>query len=168
MDRTEDDYLDIDNEMIYNFSSPDRQFREEDLHLVTNTLNNQKDGKDLFIVYTPELRKTQECEEYVRSLNGKSAKCIHVILNVARGLVNLTHKDGHWVYSSINSEDEVLYGDPLGSKTVPSNLLKILNPIYRVKYGKDINRNIKVINVSNNVNFPYQTFSNDLYLFLLY
>ena len=157
IDRTEDDYLDIDNEMIYNFSSPDRQFREEDLHLVTNTLNNQKDGKDLFIVYTPELRKTKECEEYVRSLNGKSAKCIHVILNVARGLVNLTHKDGHWVYSIINSEDEVLYGDPLGSKTVPSNLLKILNPIYRVKYGKDINRNIKVINVSNNVNFPSQT-----------
>ena len=30
IDRTEDDYLDIDNEMIYNFSSPDRQFCEED------------------------------------------------------------------------------------------------------------------------------------------
>ena len=162
IDRTMTDYEDLDNEQIYNFSLPDRQFFEDDLHNVTEILNSQVEGKDKYFVYTPEIREDPVCEEYITNNGGKSAERIHVILNVAvsKGMVNLTEKNGHWVYSCIQDEGTIVYGDPLGSHGVPSNLLKVLTPIYRAKYGKDIvTTNIQIINCSNNVNFPIQTCS---------
>ena len=47
IDRTIDNYVDLDNEQIYNLSEPSRQFTEEDIHLVTEILNNQEDGTDV-------------------------------------------------------------------------------------------------------------------------
>ena len=160
IDRKITDYEELDNEQIYNFTHPDRQFFEDELHIVTEIANSQAEGKDKFFVYTPELRDDKVCEEYITKNGGKSAEKIHVILNVdlSKRMVNFTEKNGHWVYSCIKDERKIVYGDPLGSHGVPSNLLKVLNPIYRAKYGKDIvTKNIQIINSSNKVNFPIQT-----------
>ena len=97
---------------------------------------------------------------YVERIGGKTAKIIHVVLNlsVRNNRINLTRKDGHWTYCSMD-EEMILFGDPLGSHWVPTNLVKTLNPIYRAMYGKDIGTNVQIRNCSNNVNFPLQTCS---------
>ena len=162
IDRTIDNYVDLDNEQIYNLSEPSRQFTEEDIHLVTEILNNQEDGTDVFLVYTPDLVNEEKCKEYVSKMGVKSADTVHIVLNVSpgRGVVNTDQQNGHWVYCAIKSEQEVIYGDPLGSRSIPTNLIAILNPIFHEKFGKNIvAKNVKVKNCSQNPNFPIQTCS---------
>lgn len=160
VDRTKVHYEDFDHSQVYNFSHPDRQFNEDDLHAVMVILNNQEGGSDKFLVFTPELRDESVCTNYVERIGGKTAKRIHVVLNlsVRNNRINLTRKDGHWTYCSMD-EEMILFGDPLGSHWVPTNLVKTLNPIYRAMYGKDIGTNVQIRNCSNNVNFPLQTCS---------
>ena len=63
--RTIEDYVDLDNEQIFNFSHPSRQFTEEDLHLILTIGNNQSNMKDVFIVYTPDLVDEEQYASYV-------------------------------------------------------------------------------------------------------
>ena len=161
VERTSEHYEDMDNYQLYNFLHPDRQFSEDDLHAVTETLNDQEEGTDKFMVLTPDLREKDECQKYVEKIGGKTAKRIHVILNVIvnKNLVNFSSQDGHWTYSSID-EKTILYGDPLGTHGIPGNFVKHINPIYRAMYGHDIDTTeVTIKNCSNNVNFPIQTCS---------
>ena len=136
----------------------ERQFFEDEIHCVLEILNTQTDGRDAFIVMTPELANKKNCEEYALNKGVDSDCNVHVIVNLSRGRINLTEKDGHWVYISIKSEKEIVYGDPLGGRRLPSNLLDVLNPIYRAKFGVDIDgKNVEIKNCSNNPNFPTQT-----------
>ena len=162
IDRTMADYTRMDNEQLHNYAHYDRQFSEDEIHCVLEILNNQDNGKDAFIVVTPELNDANICEEYCYKKGVHVAEVAHVILNInlSKGMINLTEKDGHWVYCAIPHDKETIYGDPLGSQTIPKNLIEVLNPIYLAKYGKDIiKNNMKIINVSNNPNFPRQTCS---------
>ena len=163
--RTIEDYVDLDNEQIFNFfnfSHPSRQFTEEDLHLILTIGNNQSDMKDVFIVYTPDLVDEEQYASYVEKQGCKTANMIHVVLNInpAKGLVNTTEQNGHWVYCSIRNEKEILYGDPMRSRIIPTNIRAVLNPIYQGKFGKDIAmRDVKIKNCSQQPNFPLQTCS---------
>ena len=160
IDRTIEDYTRMDNEQLFNFSHHDRQFSEDEIHCVLEILNNQEEGKDKYIVFTPELNNAKVCEEYASKKGVDVAEVVHVVLNINKGVVNLTEKNGHWVYCAIPHDKEIIYGDPLGSKSVPNNLMEVLNPIYRAKFGKDIVKNkVKINNVSTNPNFPLQTCS---------
>ena len=89
--RTIDDYENADNEQIFNFSHPSRQFFDEDLHFVAEVLNNQSDAKDVFIIFTPDLVDRAEYADYVAKKGCKSAETIPVVVNInpAKGLVKL-------------------------------------------------------------------------------
>jgi hypothetical protein len=161
-DRTMDHFDNLDNEQVYNFTESDRQLFEDDLHCVMVILDNQTDGKDKFIVITPEITDKQKCEEYAANKDVKSAGIVHIVVNInlSKGKINLTEKNGHWAYTAIHNEKEIVYGDPLGGQRVPTNLLEVLNPIYRAMYGKDIVRkSMEIKNCSNNPNFPTQSCS---------
>ena len=160
VERSIQDYLVLDNEQIYNFCSPSRQLTEDELHIVTEILNEESKGNDKFLVLTPEMANEPFCKEYATQKGCDLAKNIHVIVNVnlSKNKVNLTEQNGHWVYTVIKSENEVIYGDPMGSANVPTNLLKVLNPIFMSKFGKNMSpKDIEIKNVSNNANFPTQT-----------
>ena len=159
VDRTMGNYGQLDNEMLFNFSHPSRQLTEEDIHIIMEILNKESKGSDLFLVFTPEMSSEVFCQEYAVRKGCKTAENIHIILNISPGrqLVNTTNKNGHWVYVVIKNHQLVLYGDPLGSRFQPSNLFKVLNPIYEAKFGKRmLYKDVKIINCSNNTNFPIQ------------
>ena len=160
--RTMRDYVDLDNEQIFNFSSPSRQLTEEDLHLILEIGNNQSDMKDVFIVYTPDLVDEEQYVNYIVKKGCKTANMIHVVVNInpAKGIVNTTEQNGHWVYCCIRNEKEILYGDPMGSRIIPTNIRAVLNPIYLEKYGRQITmRDVRIKNCSQQPNFPRQTCS---------
>ena len=162
IERTMEHFDPLDNEQFYNFSHPSRQLHEEDLHIVSEICNTESDGKDVFLVFTPEMTDKKLCEDYAVRKGCNSADTIHIIVNVslAKQLVNVTDQNGHWVYVAIKSEKEVVYGDPLGSRKAPTNLFKVLNPIYRARFGKNmLYKDVKILNCSNNINFPSQTCS---------
>ena len=161
IERTMADYTVLDHEQLFNFSHFNRQFTEDELHCVLEVLNNQEGGKDVFLVYTPELKDETICEEYALNKGVHSAEVIHVIVNInlSKRRVNLTEKNGHWAYCAIPNDRDIIYGDPLG-KSPPTNLMEVLNPVYRAKYRKDIVKNrVKINNISKNANFPLQTCS---------
>ena len=161
IDRTMNDYQQLDNEQLYNFTSTDRQFFEDKIHLVLEILNNQEDGKDKFIVITPDLSDKQKCEEYATNKGVKSAENVHIVVNInlSKGRINVTEKNGHWAYILINDK-EIVYGDPLGGRNLPTNLIEVLNPIYRAMYGRNIVRkSMNIGNSSYNENFPTQNCS---------
>lgn len=161
IDRTMNDYKHLDNEQLYNFTSTDRQFFEDEIHLVLEILNNQEDGKDRFLVITPELLDKQKCEEYATNKGVKSAENVHIVVNInlSKGRINVTEQNGHWAYILIN-EKEIVYGDPLGGRNLPANLIEVLNPIYRAMYGRNIvSKSMKIGNSSYNANFPTQSCS---------
>ena len=162
IERTIKDYVDLDNEQIYNFSHPSRQFTEEDLHLVLEIGNNQSCMKDVFIVYTPDLVDEERCASYAAKKGCKTANMIHIVLNInpGKGLVNTTEQNGHWVYCCIMNEKEILFGDPMGSRIIPANIRPVLNPFYYEQFGKVIStREVKIKNCSLQPNFPVQTCS---------
>ena len=103
--------------------------------------------KDVFIVYTPDLVDEEQYASYVEKKRCKTANMIHVVVNInpAKGLVNTTEQNGHWVYCCIRNEKEILYGDPMGSRIIPANIRPVLNPFYYEKFGKVIStREVKI------------------------
>ena len=148
----------LDHKDLYNFSHPDRQLMESDISLVSSILNENVHG-DKFCVLTPDMiNNSKELGEYCKKIEiNENSGIIHVIMNVslAKSRINLDGANGHWVYSAIISENKVIYGDPLGSATVPTDLLEKLNPIYRSKFHKDI-VNVETVNISKKPNFPLQ------------
>ena len=74
VDRTKVHYEDFDHSQVYNFSHPDRQFNEDDLHAVMVILNNQEGGSDKFLVFTPELRDESVCTITLKESEEKQPK----------------------------------------------------------------------------------------------
>ena len=164
IERTISDYSGLSNEQLYNFSHFERQLTEDDLHCVVEILNSQDDAKDVYIVLTPELKNKDVLKTYSMSKDVATAEMVHVIVNVnlSKGMVNFEEKNGHWTYVAILNDKEIIYGDPLGSRSIPKNLVEVLNPIFSARYGRDIMRNksetmVNLRNLSNNINFPLQT-----------
>ena len=152
------DYLPLDQKDLYNFAHPDRQLMETDIALFTALLNDKVDG-DKFLVLSADLFKTKDdlskfCTDI--EITEKSG-IIHIILNISlrTSKVNIDDTSGHWVYCAIVSENKMLYGDPLGSPNIPTDLLDKVKDVYRSKYQKDI-ENMNIINISQRPNFPRQ------------
>ena len=152
------DYLPLDQKDLYNFAHPDRHLMETDIALFTALLNDKVDG-DKFLVLSADLFKTKDdlskfCTDI--EITEKSG-ILHIILNISlrTSKVNIDDTSGHWVYCAIVSENKMLYGDPLGSPNIPTDLLDKVKDVYRSKYQKDI-ENMNIINISQRPNFPRQ------------
>ena len=132
IERTISDYSGLSNEQLYNFSHFERQLTEDDLHCVVEILNSQDDAKDLYIVLTPELKNKDVLKTYSMSKDVATAEMVHVIVNVnlSKGMVNFEEKNGHWTYVAILNDKEIIYGDPLGSRSIPKNLVEVMNLIF--------------------------------------
>ena len=123
---------------MFNFSSPTRQLFDDDLMLLMSIFNEDH-AKDKFIVNTPDLHLPESKTKYAEQIGiNEETEKIHLVLNLRRreNVINTGQINGHWVWSCIVDETSILFGDPLGSTTTPSNLVQVLKHISKLRSRK--------------------------------